>query len=133
MTINEGKSLLEECWKDCQVNVPMDDMICYKYGYLKQACNYHHDTIKTEVEVRKLKPTMKYVVKCFIYLEIYVAWPVEIGLGNGEYIAYKKDLIAMEANRDCAYQESLIERKGTACYFRGKEGITRFIRSAFNH
>lgn len=133
MTVNEGKALLEECWKDCQMNVPMDDVICYKYGNSKMAGNYQRDTIPAKVEAHEITPTMQYVVKCFIHLELYVAWSIKTGPGNGKYIAYKKDLLDMEANRNCTYQEKLVEGKGTAYYFRGKKGIMEFIQSIRNH
>lgn len=127
MTSTEGKAFLKNCLEQCNWEANID-IVHYKYGTNKTAEEYNNDEIRTDVDFKKVKSEVKYIVKCFIYMEIYIAWPVEIGRGNGKFIAYKKDLLSMETDRECTYKKVKIGNKGEAYYFRGEAGVKRFIQ-----
>ena len=128
MTIAEGKAFLQNCLEQCKSEANIDEFVYYKYGTNKKADEYNKDEIPTNVDLSKVVPEIKYIVKCFIHMEIYVAWPIEIGRGNGRFIAYKKDLLSMEIDRDCPYKKAKIAKNGEAYYFRGEDGVKRFIQ-----
>ena len=128
MTTMEGKALLQNGLEQCQRKMDIDAIILYLYGTAKKAEEYHNDEIKSDVKPNRMKSGIKYVVKCFIHMGIYVAWPIEIGRGSGKFIAYKKDLLAMETDIECNYKRILIEKNGEAYYFRGEDGIKKFIQ-----
>jgi len=127
MTAREGKSFLRNYLQKCDCTVDMDDLIVYKYGNTKDAFNYQHDLITGDIDFSKVPPTVKYVVKCFIHIGIYAAWPQEACRGSGKCILYKKDLVAMQHNPDCFFQETTLDKGTTIYWFRGEMGVERFI------
>lgn len=128
MTINEGRFFLQDCLTQCQKGADIDRLIYYRYGTVKHAENYHYDTIVTDVDFKKVPSDIKFIVKCFIHLNIYVAWPQEIGRGNGKFIIYKSRLIEMEEKTESTYEKVEIDKMEYAYIFRGKEGATKFIK-----
>ena len=65
------------------------------------------------IDFSKVKPSVRYVVKCFIHIGVYAAWSQDICRGNGKCIAYKKDLVAVEHNLDCYHNETTLDRETT--------------------
>ena len=128
MTSREGKSFLCEGLQKCGCATDIDELIVYKYGNLKEAVNYQHDLITGDIDFSKEKPTVRYVVKCFIHIGVYAAWPQEMCRGNGKCVAYKKDLVAMEHDQNCCYNETMLDKGKTMYWFRGEAGVERFIK-----
>ena len=131
MNIKEGKAFLQECLQQCGYQDNIDKLILYKYGNIKHASNYQHDTISTDVDFSEVKPSVRFVVKCFIHLNIYAAWSTEVGHGNGKFILYKKDLVAMENDLNCLFSEKLIDGTAKVYLFRGEKGTIKFIKEKF--
>lgn len=128
MTKTEGKAFLEDRLTEYQSADDLEKLICYKTGTRKEAAAYQKDVIFTTVDLSKERPEIRYIVKCFIHMELYVAWPKKIGQGNGKYIFYKKDLAAMERETKCTFREVVIKDSAKAYIFRGEEGADKFIK-----
>lgn len=128
MTKREGKALLADCLRNFDCEADLDELVIYKYGNAKEAAKYQYDIIHTDIDFSKENPSAKYIVKCFIHMGIYAAWKREICYGAGKCDVYKKDLVAMEKNPDC-YCETLLDTDKTIYWFKGKEGVKRFIKN----
>lgn len=128
MTVTEGKSFLCDGLQRCGCETDIDELIVYKYGNTKKAVNYQHDLITGKIDFSKVPSTIRYVVKCFIHIGVYAAWPQETCRGSGKCIAYKKDLVAMECNPDCNYNETTLDKGTTMYWFRGEAGVEKFIK-----
>lgn len=77
-----------------------------------------------------IRSGVPYVITCFIHLEIYVAWHQSVGIGNGKYIVYKRDLVAFENDPNCDYMESVIGKtEDSKVYiFRNESGFKKFFQ-----
>lgn len=128
MTKAEGKDLLCNGLQKFGCSTAIDKLILYKYGTPEKAAHYQHDRITTDIDFSKVPSTVRYVVKCFIHLGIYAAWPQEVCRGSGKCFAYKKDLMAMEQNPNCHFVETVFDENSKIIWFRGEEGIERFIK-----
>lgn len=128
MTSKEGKAFLENCLREHQSDTDIDDCICYKTGNKIEAAAYQGDTIQTDVDWSTQRETARFVVKCFVHMGLYVAWPREVGQGAGKYIFYTKDLVAMERDKDCDFREFVIDNSEKAYVFRGEQGIEQFVK-----
>lgn len=128
MTVKEGKDFLQQSLEEQKSDAKIDDLICYKYGSVIKASTYRTDSNVTTVDWSKERSSVGFVVKCYIHLGFYVAWPKAVGFGNGKYIIYKKDLIEMEQNADRVFDTVMIDGQMTAFLFRGEKGVNRFIK-----
>lgn len=129
MTVQEGKALLEECFRQFHCKSTFDKLFCYKYGNQAHARDYQHDKIKTDADFSKAENAkVAFVVKCFIHMNFYVAWPKAADNGNGVFYAYKKDLIDMEQCPDGTCKTVLTENDENSYYFKGREGIMQFMK-----
>lgn len=128
MTQSEGKAFLQDCLAQCQSTADIDTLICCKYGTKEHASAYQTDEIKADVKHSEEKSGIKFIVKCFKHMGIYVAWHVRTGNSNGKYIAYKKDLVSMENEPKPTYKEVVINRNEKAYFFKGREGVIEFMR-----
>ena len=128
MVSKEGKSFLHDCLQKCDCMIDIDELIIYTYGTKKDAAGYQRDEIVGDFDFSKAPPTVKYVVKCFIHMGIYAAWPQEICRGSGKCIAYKKDLASMEDTPDCDYKETTLYGDIKMYWFRGETGAEKFIK-----
>ena len=124
----EGKAFLRDCLQKCGCMKDIDELIVYKYGNGAEAAKYQHDSISGDIDFSKVPSTVKYVVKCFIHMGIYAAWPQEVCRGSGKCIAYKKDLVAMESAPDCYHKETTLDKDIKMVWFRGETGAEWFIK-----
>jgi hypothetical protein len=127
MTKKEGKAFLCDCLQKCGCVADIDELIVYTYGTADKADTYRSDTIVGNIDFSKVPTTVRYVVKCFIHMGIYVAWPQEVCRGSGKCIAYKKDLAAMEDGPNCNYKETTLHGDIKIYWFRGEAGAEKFI------
>lgn len=127
MTKKEGKAFLRDCLQKCGCMTAIDELIVYTFGTGNKADNYQSDTITGNIDFSKVPPTVRYVVKCFIHMGIYAAWPQEICRGSGKCIAYTKDLATMENDPDCNYKETTLHGNTKMYWFRGEAGAKQFI------
>ncbi len=130
MTTNEGKALLQKCIDQSQNGTDVDELFSYKIGNRKRAEEYQQDTIQTEVVFSDLAPTVKYIVKCFIHMEIYAAWSVEEWRRENKCIVYKNSLAKMEAEKSNTYEEFWVDKKAKTrvFLFQGETGIKQFLQ-----
>ncbi len=119
---------MQDCLEKCQSSADIKNLARYTTGTRQCADHYQCDPISTTVDLSKVKPGVKYVIKCFIHLGLYAAWKLEIGRGNGKYIVYKKDLIAMQNELECHYKEVTLGDQGKFYLFRGEEGAIKFFK-----
>lgn len=137
MTVDEGKSFLWNCLANIDSSKDIDTLFCYKYASKKHAKDYQHDEIKAMLTTENkttLKSGVPYVVVCFIHLEIYVAWHQSVGIGNGKYTVYKRDLIEFENDPSCDYMESIVGKTADSkvCIFRNESGFKKFFQKISN-
>ena len=129
MTVREGKDFLCDRLQKCNCTTDIDELLVYKYGNIKEAKNYQHDKIPGTIDFSKECPNVRYVVKCFIHLGVYAAWRQEVCRGSGMCIAYKKDLVAFDQNKECTYAETTLDKDAITYWFRGEEGVDHFLTS----
>lgn len=129
MTQIEGKAFLLDRLQKCGYKNDIDDLILYKSGNKKEAKAYQNDKIVTNVDFSKEHPTVRFVVKCFTHLNIYAAWSQEICRGNGKCIAYKKDLVAFEQDKECTFTETTLDKGSKVYWFKGELGVDNFIKN----
>jgi hypothetical protein len=107
MTKREGKDFLKDCMEKCGVKENFDNIFLYKTGNRKSADSYQSDEITAEVSDDERKRRWKYIVKCFIYLDIYVIWNREVGEGSGKYRVYKGQLSKLSEQKDSIAEVSV--------------------------
>ena len=127
MTQTEGKAFLLDRLQKCGYKNDIDDLIVYKFGNRKEAKAYQKDEIISNIDFSKEHPTVRFVIKCFIHLNIYAAWRQEVCRGNGKAIAYKKDLVAFEQNKECDFTETILDKESKVYWFKGESGVDQFI------
>lgn len=128
MTTQEGKNFLSECLRNCGCEEDVDSLILYKYGTKGTAQEYPEDAIKTVVSFENKPHTVRYVIKCFIHMEVYAAWSRELCEGSGKCVAYKRDLLEMVNSDSRPYKVTGLENGREMYWFKGKEGAEKFIR-----
>lgn len=130
MTTKEGKALLQKCLDQSQSGIDVDELFLYQIGNRKRAEEYQKDIILAEVVFSKLAPSVKYIVKCFIHMEIYAAWSTEEWHRENKCIVYKNSLIKMETEKSNIYEEFLVDEKAKnkVFLFRGETGIMHFLK-----
>ncbi len=126
MTIEEGKVLLQSCFEKCGYKEKADDIIIYKYGNKTHINMYQGNKISAKVDKKEYSNSIRYIVKCFIHTEIYVAWEAKDFRFKDTYICYKSTLEEMEKGNLGNWYESPENGNEKFYLFKGREGVMKF-------
>lgn len=130
MNSKSGKDRLRTCLQGLDNTASIDDIILYKYGN-REIREYQNNTIDTLLnsEGRRAARNKNAVVKCFLKSEIYVAWRVCVGIGNGKYSVSKSELEQFETATNTDFKEIItgVEDSDRIYIFRDESGIGKFF------
>lgn len=130
MDSKSGKDRLRTCLQELDDSLQVDDLILYKYGN-RDIRGYQTNVIDSKLisEDYRIIQDKAAVVKCFLKSEIYVAWRVCVGIGNGKYSVSKSELEQFETATNTDFKE-IITGDGDSdriYIFRGVSGIRNFF------
>jgi len=129
MKSEEGKSFLREWMKKCGSQKELEDLIYYVYGNKDKAEGYQGDIISSIIKRDKDRPSIKFTVKCFKNIGIYAAVPQKVCRESGKCELYKKNLIWMQDHPNESFHETLMGKDIPIYWFRGEEGVKKFINT----
>ena len=131
MRPNEGKLVLQDAMDELKIDEKLEYSIKYVTGKRDDAKHYSNDTIIHSLDPTKLESGIRFIVKCYYKIGVFVAWTKEFGDGTKEYITYKKDLVEMQESVNGDYMEINADGKGKVCYFKGRSGAMEFFKRHF--
>jgi len=129
MKPQEGRLFLQDCLDQWQVNERIDDLIIYKSAN-KSLAEYHDDRIPTIVseEVFADHKYARYVVKFLRFDNVYVAWDVTLGRGNGNYPVFRRqvtDFLKGKSNLQCVH---IFGNAHAIIFRRDVESVNEFLQ-----
>lgn len=130
MNSKSGKDRLRTCLQELDKSLQVDDLILYKYGN-RDIRGYQTNVIDSKLisEDYRIIQDKAAVVKCLLKSEIYVAWRVCVGIGNGKYSVSKSEVEQFEKATNCDFKEIITGTKDSdrVYIFRNESGIKKFF------
>jgi hypothetical protein len=126
MKKQEGIDFLQECISACGSQKKAEDIFEYRIGNKTNLENYQSDVVKVDLK-RPLPPGVKYVVKCLIHQNMFVAWRADDISWNWKFFIYKNQLIDAQ-NKPHEICITQVENKEVIIFHREKDLGIEFIK-----
>jgi len=130
MKAQEGRLFLQDCLDKWQMNAQIDDLVIYKFAN-KSLCEYYEDSIPTDVSEQEFAAHLhaRYVVKFLRFDNVYVAWDISVGSGNGKYPVFRRQVEDFLMSERRSQSMNVSQNARVILFRRDEESVNEFLQN----